>query len=319
LPDLHPWSPADPFLYDLQVVLTQDGKPVDRVSSYFGMRKISLQNDAPGAARIALNGRILFQLGALDQGFWPDGIYTAPTDEALASDIHFLKQAGFNLVRKHVKVEPDRWYYWCDKLGLLVWQDMPSGNNNTPQSRVEFEAELKRMVTGLGNHPSIVQWILFNEGWGQYDTARIANMVKQMDPSRLVDDASGWTDHGAGDVMDIHHYPAPAAPKLETNRAVVLGEFGGLGLPVRGHTWQAEKNWGYQSFTNSAALTAAYIDLVDKLRPLAGKPGLSAAVYTQTTDCEVEVNGLMTYDRAVVKMDAAKIAGANRKVYLPPP
>ena len=331
VPKAHLWSPDDPYLYEAEIILVSslhDNAPIEEVRTYFGMRKTSIGPDADGTLRLCLNNKPLFQFGPLDQGFWPDGIYTAPTDEALRYDIEMIRKLGFNMARKHVKVEPDRWYYWADKLGLLVWQDMPSsnvGDNRTDQIRAgnedaakQFETELKALVEGRGNHPSIVMWVPFNEGWGQYDTARIANMVKQLDPSRLVDDASGWTDRGAGDVMDIHHYPTPAAPKLEEKRAVVLGEFGGLGLPVRGHTWQAEKNWGYQSYTNSAALTTAYVALLDKLHPLAGKPGLSAAVYTQTTDCEVEVNGLMTYDRAQVKMDAAKIAGANRKVYLPP-
>src|ERR1017187_2043579 len=311
LPDLRPWSPADPFLYDLQVVLTQDGKPVDRVSSYFGMRKISLQNDAPGAARIALNGRILFQLGALDQGFWPDGIYTAPTDEALASDIHFLKQAGFNLVRKHVKVEPDRWYYWCDKLGLLVWQDMPSGNNTTLDNRTQFEVELQSMVAGRFNHPSIIVWVLFNEGWGQYDTERLVPWLKSMDPSRLVDNASGWTDKRVGDLIDVHSYPGPECPQAEMDRAAVLGEFGGLGLGLPGHTW-SEQRWGYLPMTNTATLTARYCKLLDRVHLLRNSFGLSAAIYTQITDVETECNGLMTYDRARFKLDPAVVQTANR-------
>ena len=329
IPEAKSWSPDNPFLYGLKLTLQENGKTIDEVKSYFGMRKISVRPDADGTPRLCLNNQPLFEFGPLDQGFWPDGIYTAPTDEALRHDIEVIKKLGFNLARKHVKVEPDRWYYWADKLGLLVWQDMPSssvGDNQNDKIRAgneaaaqQFESELRALIEGRGNHPCIVMWVPFNEGWGQYDTARITEMVKQLDPSRLVDNASGWTDHGAGDVLDMHHYPAPAVPKLETKRAAVLGEFGGLGLPVHGHTWQAEKNWGYQSFTNSAALTAAYLELVEKLRPLAGKPGLAAAVYTQTTDCEVEVNGLMTYDRAIVKMDAAKIADANRRIDLPAP
>lgn len=323
------WSPDSPFLYGLKLVLTQDGKVVDEITSYFGMRKISVAPDADGTPRLCLNNKPLFQFGPLDQGFWPDGIYTAPTDEALRYDIEMTKKLGFNMARKHVKVEPERWYYWADKLGLLVWQDMPSGNvgntrtdkirTNNEDAAKQFEAELKALVKGRGNHPSIVMWVPFNEGWGQYDTARIAGMVKEWDPSRLLNSATGWTDHGLGDVMDIHSYPGPAMPKLEPKRAAVLGEFGGLGLPLQGHTWQAEKNWGYRSFTDFASLTTAYLGLVDKLRALAGKPGLAAAVYTQTTDCEIEVNGLMTYDRAVVKMDPAKIVEANRRVYSPEP
>jgi len=329
IPDAKLWTPTAPHLYDLKLELLVGGKVVDEVKSYFGMRKIALCPDADGTLRLCLNNQPLFQFGPLDQGFWPDGLYTAPTDEALRYDIEMTKKLGFNMARKHVKVEPDRWYYWADKLGLLVWQDMPSsrvGDTKTDQIRPgneaaakQFEAELKAMVESHWNHPSIVMWVPFNEGWGQYDTPRIAEMVKQLDPSRLVNDASGWTDHGAGDVMDMHKYPGPGVPAIEAKRAAVLGEFGGLGLPVRGHSWQAEKNWGYRSFTNSAALTAAYIGLVDKLHPLTGKPGLAAAVYTQTTDVEVEVNGLMTYDRALVKADEKKISAANRRVYLPAP
>jgi hypothetical protein len=272
-----------------------------------------------------LNHQTLFQFGPLDQGFWPDGLYTAPTDEALRYDIEMTKKLGFNLARKHVKIEPARWYYWADKLGLLVWQDMPSGDKyirgqdpdiiRTPESAANFERELKAMVDGLYNHPSIVTWVPYNEGWGQWDTCRIVDLIKQWDPTRLVINTSGWTDRGCGDVNDLHKYPGPTAPPPEEKRAGVLGEFGGLGLPVKGHTWQDEKNWGYRSFTNAPALTAAYLGLVEQLPGLIHSNGLSAAVYTQTTDVEVEVNGLMTYDRAVVKMDAAAVAAANRKVY----
>ena len=316
------WSPESPHLYRLSVSLQLGSRTVDKVESYFGMRKISLGKDDKGFTRLMLNNRPYFQLGPLDQGFWPDGLYTAPTDVALRYDIEMTKKLGFNMARKHVKVEPDRWYYWCDKLGLLVWQDMPSGDKyigtrdpditRTPESAQEFEKELTALVEGRCNHPSIVMWVPYNEGWGQWDTARIVDLVKRLDPSRLVDDASGWTDRGVGDVNDMHKYPGPGAPEPEQQRASVLGEFGGLGLPVRGHTWQAEKNWGYRSFTNSAALTTAYTELLSKLFPLIAEKGLSAAVYTQTTDVEVEVNGLMTYDRATVKMDAEKVQTANR-------
>ncbi len=323
------WSPDRPFLYDLRISLkTDDGRIVDDVRSYFGMRKIAVSKDAQGVNRLFLNNAALFQFGPLDQGFWPDGLYTAPTDEALRYDIELTKQLGFNLARKHVKVEPDRWYYWCDKLGLLVWQDMPSGDKfiggrdpditRTPESGSQFEAELRALVDGLHNHPSIVMWVPYNEGWGQWDTARIAALVKTWDPSRLVNSASGWTDRNVGDVMDIHSYPGPGAPRLEERRAGVLGEFGGLGLPMKGHTWQSEKNWGYRSYTNSEDLTDAYLKLIDRLHPLTGEAGLAAAVYTQTTDVEVEVNGLLTYDRARIKLDEALITAANRRVYVPP-
>ena len=285
------------------------------------MREISLRQDGRGRTRIALNHEFLFQVGTLDQGFWPDGIYTAPTDDALRYDIEFLKQAGFNLARKHVKVEPDRWYYWCDKLGLLVWQDMPSGDKyiranapditRSPASATEFDSELVALIQGRRNHPCIVMWVPFNEGWGQSDTTNVVERIRKLDPTRLVNSASGWADRGVGDVHDLHKYPGPGAPDPEPARAAVLGEFGGLGLPLSGHTWQGEKNWGYRSFTSREALTSAYLDLVTKLFPLIEEKGLSAAVYTQTTDVEVEVNGLLTYDREVIKMDLKKVSAAN--------
>ena len=329
LPNPKLWTPDTPFLYDLKVSLTRDGKTVDEVKSYFGMRKTSLGKDADGITRLMLNNKFVFQFGPLDQGFWPDGLYTAPNDDALRYDIEMTKKFGFNMARKHVKVEPARWYYWCDKLGLLVWQDMPSGDRyigssdpditRVGQSARQFETEWQRIIEANFNSPSIVMWVPFNEGWGQYDTARIASFTRSVDPTRLVNSASGWTDRGVGDVHDIHVYPGPASPQPESRRAAVLGEFGGLGLPLKGHTWQDEKNWGYRSFTTSEALTTAYVDLLTRLRPLIKSPGLSAAVYTQTTDVEIEVNGLMTYDRALVKMPLDRIAEAARKVYLPPP
>lgn len=329
VPNAKPWSPDAPFLYGLKIRMAKNNKTVDELESYFGMRKISLCKDEDGILRLCLNNKPLFQFGPLDQGFWPDGLYTAPTDEALRYDIEVTKALGFNMARKHVKIEPQRWYYWCDKLGLLVWQDMPSGDRyissrdpditRSPESAAQFEKELKAMIEGFYNHPCIVMWVPYNEGWGQWDTARIVNLIKQWDPTRLVNNASGWTDRKVGDVHDIHSYPGPAAPPKEENRAIVLGEFGGLGLPLKGHTWQDERNWGYVSYKNTNELTDAYLALLDKLHPLTGAPGLSAAVYTQTTDVEVEVNGLMTYDRAVIKMDKNAIAAAAKKLYTPPP
>jgi len=323
------WSPDSPFLYDLKVTLKNaKGKKVDTVGSYFGMRKIEVRKDKEGINRLFLNNESLFQFGPLDQGWWPDGLYTAPSDAALSYDIEVLKKLGCNMLRKHVKIEPDRLYYWCDKLGLMVWQDMPSGDKyigsrdpdieRSPESARQFEAELKAMITTFYNHPSIIMWVPYNEGWGQWDTPRIVDMIKKLDSTRLVNNASGWTDRGVGDVHDIHSYPGPAAPLIEENRAAVLGEFGGLGLPVKGHTWQDEKNWGYRSYDTREELTDAYVTLIDNLRSLIGD-GLSAAVYTQTTDVEIEVNGWMTYDRAMIKMDVKKAAAANKRLYLPPP
>jgi len=323
------WSPNSPFLYDLIVTLKDgNGKKVDSVSSYFGMRKIEVRKDRDAVNRLFLNNKPLFQFGPLDQGWWPDGLYTAPTDAALRYDIEVLKKLGCNMLRKHVKVEPARLYYWCDKLGLMVWQDMPSGDkyirSNQPdivrseESAKQYELEWSRIIQAFYNHPCIVMWVPFNEGWGQFDTARITELTKTLDPTRLVDSASGWTDRGVGDVQDIHRYPGPAAPATEKKRAAVLGEFGGLGLPIKGHTWQDEKNWGYRSYKTREELTDAYLALIDNLRSLIGS-GLAAAVYTQTTDVEIEVNGLMTYDRAMIKASAKKVAAANKQLYMPPP
>jgi hypothetical protein len=311
------WTPDNPFLYDLKVVLKdKSGKAADEVSSYFGMRKISLGKDEKGITRMMLNDKLVFQFGPLDQGWWPDGLYTAPADEALRYDIEVTKQMGFNMARKHVKVEPERWYYWCDKLGLLVWQDMPSGDRGigpgdpdierSKESAGQFILELKEMVRENFNHPSIVMWVPFNEGWGQWNTPYVVDLLKEIDPTRLVDNVSGWADRNVGDVHDVHIYPGPGMPEPEENRAVVLGEFGGLGLPLEGHTWAAKNNWGYVSYADQSALTVAYEELVKKLFDLKDK-GLSAAVYTQTTDVEVEVNGLMTYDRKVIKIDPGVI------------
>ncbi len=322
------WSPDDPFLYDLKVTLSQEERILDQVTSYFAMRKIEVKKDKSGINRLFLNNEPLFQFGLLDQGWWPDGLYTAPSDEALRYDIEVTKNLGCNMLRKHVKVEPARFYYWCDKLGIMVWQDMPSGDKyiggddadlkRSEESAKQFELELKRLIEVFYNHPSIVMWVPFNEGWGQYDTARIVDMIKQIDPTRLVNNTSGWADRGVGDVHDIHRYPGPDAPPVEEDRAAVLGEFGGLGLPIKGHTWQDEKNWGYRSYTTREELTDAYINLIDNLHLLVGE-GLCAGVYTQTTDVEIEVNGLMTYDREIIKMDVEKVTAANKRLYQPPP
>ncbi len=318
------WSPDSPFLYDLELTLKQKGKALDTVEGYFGMRKIAVGRDDKGVNRLMLNNEPLFQFGPLDQGFWPDGLYAAPCDEALKYDIEVTKRLGFNMARKHVKVEPDRWYYWCDKLGLLVWQDMPSGDGyvapdapdikRLAQSAEQYNTELKALIDNYWNHPSIVTWVPFNEGWGQFDTERITAFIKAYDPTRLVINTSGWSDRGVGDIHDIHSYPGPDMPALSDSRAVVLGEFGGLGLPISGHTWQDEKNWGYRNYTDTVELTKNYTALIDKLVPLKDK-GLAAAVYTQTSDVEVEVNGLMTYDRKMIKMDEASLKATNMRLY----
>jgi dihydrofolate reductase len=318
IPKARLWSPDDPFLYDLKVKLGDD-----EVTSYFGMRKVSLGKDARGVTRILLNGKFVFQVGVLDQGYWPDGIYTAPTDEALRFDVAMMRKLGLNMARKHVKVEPQRWYYWCDKLGLLVWQDMPSGDISkdntakhdgvalTPGVGRQFEAELRALVEQHRNHPCIIMWVVFNEGWGQHDTVRMTRLVKEMDPSRLVSNASGWFDRHCGDVVDLHSYPGPGSPRPEPARAAVLGEFGGLGLAVRGHTW-TNKTWGYRGTGSRKELTDDYVKLWRKGWQLRDGAGLSAAVYTQWTDVETECNGLLTYDRKVVKVDARRAADAHR-------
>ncbi len=315
------WSPEAPFLYDLTVELRKGATTLDKVESYFGLRKIEVKAEGKGQARILLNGKAVFQVGPLDQGFWPDGLYTAPTDAALKYDVEITKKLGFNMTRKHVKVEPARWYYWCDKLGLLVWQDMPSGDKSvdpgkadmvrSPASAKQYELELDRMIDGLHNHPCIVTWVVFNEGWGQYDTARITAWTKKRDPTRLVDCASGWNDRGVGDVHDVHDYPGPSAPPFSNKRAGVLGEFGGLGLGVDGHTW-TKKTWGYQGAASKADLTRKYERLLQGCWKLHRERQLSAVVYTQITDVESEANGLLTYDRAVIKVDLDRIAAVNR-------
>ena len=334
IPDAKPWSPNAPHLYDLRVSLIEKGKTVDSVMSYFGMRKISVARDAEGLLRMQLNNQTLFQCGPLDQGFWPDGLYTAPTDAALRYDIEMTQRLGFNLIRKHVKVEPERWYYWCDKLGVLVWQDMPSGDRNaewhgpsgvdgremtrSADSKAIYQRELKSLIDGRYNHPCIVTWVPFNEGWGQFDTVRTLEWVTQYDPSRLVDGASGGNHFPAGHILDHHQYPGPGAPVRVTDRAMVLGEFGGLGLPLPGHTWQEQKNWGYRNFKSQEEVTTAYLELIQKLQPMIQEKGLSAAIYTQTTDVEVEVNGLMTYDREVLKLDEKRVSEANRALHSKP-
>jgi len=321
VPNAKLWSPDSPFLYGLRVTLEQNGRVMDTIGSYFGMRKISVGKDAGGVTRLMLNNRFVFQIGPLDQGFWPDGLYTAPTDEALRYDVEVTKKLGFNMARKHVKVEPARWYYWCDRLGLLVWQDMPSGS--TERDRRQFRRELTRLVEGFYNHPSIVMWVVFNEGWGQKgndpaDTKLHVDLVRRLDGSRLISNGSGWHDHGFGDVVDGHKYPGPNPPwakglrgKPEAKRASVLSEFGGLKLAVRGHMWPG-KSWGYRAADSPEHLTRRYEQLLAQVHRLKDTLGLSAAIYTQTTDLEIEANGLLTYDRAVIKPDAARVASVNR-------
>ncbi len=323
------WSPESPFLYDLEIALIRNGKPLDLVKSYTGMRKISAKRDANGIVRMQLNNHDYFQFGPLDQGWWPDGLYTAPTDEALLYDIKKTKDFGFNMIRKHVKVEPARWYYHCDKEGILVWQDMPSGDvspqwqqrnyfngkelERSQESEENFRAEWKAIIDQHISYPSIVTWVPFNEAWGQFKTAEISAWSKQIDPSRLINSASGGNFYPVGDIMDIHNYPAPDLAMYDGKRVCVLGEYGGIGLPVESHLWVKDRNWGYVQYKTSEEATNAYIDLAEKLKVLIPR-GFSAAVYTQTTDVEMEINGLMTYDRKVIKLEEGRIAKVNREV-----
>jgi len=316
-------SPDDPHLYGLRVALT--GKSSDSVDSYFAMRKISLGKDELGRARILLNNHFVFQVGALDQGYWPDGIYTAPTDDALRFDIATAKDVGFNLLRKHAKVEPDRWYYWTDKLGMLVWQDMPQcfgarDGSLTDAVESQWLTEWTRILAARENHPSIIVWTTFNEGWGQHDTESIVNFTKQFDPSRLVNDASGWTDKGVGDIRDTHAYPGPWCEIPDGIRASVNGEFGGVTMRVPGHMWTT-KVFGYGSTLRSGwKVTQKYQELLKKVYDLRDARGASAVVYTQLTDVEDESNGVLTYDREVIKpiTDIIKAANQGRFPPLPP-
>ena len=328
------WSPNSPFLYDLTITLMRKRKKIDEVKSYFAMRKISMKADKNGIQRMLLNNEFVFQFGPLDQGWWPDGLYTAPTDEALKFDIEKTKEMGFNLIRKHTKTESARWYNYCDKLGMLVWQDMPTGDlgnewesrpgvygratdkDRTPESEKTYRTEWNEIMQDLHNFPCIVVWVPFNEAWGQFKTKEIVEWTMQKDPSRLVNTASGGNFVDVGPIIDLHNYPEPLMPDPElfgTKRILVLGEFGGLGLPVEGHTWQTKNNWGYQSFKNNDALLTRYTELINKIPALIEK-GLSAAVYTQTTDVEGEINGFITYDRKVIKMPVDKLRALNTRL-----
>ncbi|WP_207515073.1 glycoside hydrolase family 2 protein [Longitalea luteola] len=337
IPNPELWSPKKPFLYDLKVSLLQKNKKTDEVSSYFAMRKISVGTDNNGIQRMLLNNEFVFQYGPLDQGWWPDGLYTAPTDEALKFDIEQTRAMGFNMIRKHVKVEPARWYNYCDSLGILVWQDMPSGDlgnrwesrpgiygratdkDRTPESENIFRTEWRAIMEKLHHFPCIVVWVPFNEAWGQFKTKDIVQLTQQQDPSRLINSASGGNFEPVGHIMDLHNYPEPLMPDpalFGAKQVLVLGEFGGLGLPIEDHTWQQKNNWGYQSFKNKDELLQRYEEFISRI-PDFIKSGLSAAVYTQTTDVEVETNGLMTYDRKIIKMPVERLKQIHSKLYEP--
>jgi beta-galactosidase/beta-glucuronidase len=354
-PDVKLWSPAAPFLYQLKVSIKRKGKIIDDVASYFGMRKISMAKDAAGVQRMMLNNQFVFQYGPLDQGWWPDGLYTAPTDDALKFDIEQLKGLGFNMIRKHVKVEPARWYYYCDVLGMLVWQDMPSGDREgndwsqgirvkmpegqqtdsshlliaqvpglvfdkvrSPESEAIYRKEWSAIMDELYDYPSIVVWVPFNESWGQFKSKEIIRWTMQHDPSRLVDGASGGNFFiGASQILDLHYYPGPAMPDADIygqGQVLVLGEFGGLGLPVKEHVWLDKGNWGYKTFDDREKLFEQYCEMIGSLSGLI-RSGLSAAVYTQTTDVEMETNGIFTYDRKVLKFPKDKMLEVHEQLY----
>lgn len=314
----HLWSPDDPFLYNLSVRLLYKGKVIDTVYSYFGMRKISVKNE-----RLYLNNKYLFHLGVLDQGYWPEGLYTAPTDSAMQFDIQTIKDMGFNTIRKHVKVEPDRWYYYADKLGMLVWQDMITCASYSAFSAAEFESENEDNILQLHNFPSIVMWVLFNEGWGRYDQKRLTGYVKELDPSRLVNGHSGENmDEDAppllrdmwigSDVADIHRYPGPGLAPTLPGKASVLGEWGGVRVSTPGHQWSASKSWGYLDVP-ATEFASQYAYMIRKLCRYE-KDGLSGSIYTQPYDIESEENGLMTYDRKVMKIPIAQLKKINAQV-----
>lgn len=331
------WTPDSPFLYDLKVELLRNGKVIDKVDSYFAMRSISMGKDANGIQRLLLNGEFVFQYGFLDQGWWPDGLHTAPSDEALVFDIKKSKEMGYNMIRKHIKVEPQRWYTHCDQIGMLVWQDMPSGDHyhdskwetrpgiyrpgadktRTAEAEQVYRKEWEEIMKHLHNYPSIVMWVPFNEAWGQFKTVEITEWTMQMDPSRVVNAASGGNFFPVGHIIDLHEYPAPKMPDANffgEDYILILGEFGGLGLVYPDHIWQKDGNWGYQSFEKEQELQNKYNEFVNTLEKLI-KEGLSGAVYTQTTDVEGETNGMMTYDRKVIKIPANVLNDMHKKLY----
>ena len=331
------WTPDDPNLYDIEVLLKDaKGKVVDRVRSYFAMREFGMARDSEGFMRFTLNGKPIFQFGLLDQGWWPDGLYTAPSPEALYYDIDKTRQWGFNLLRKHVKVEPELWYAHCDRVGIIVWQDMPSGDyecgqpwndwghsyyrgsvvcKRSQESIENYYKEWGEIIDQFGVYGCIASWVPFNEAWGQFNTWSVVNWTKQRDSSRLVNPASGGNLYCCGDILDVHNYPEPKFFFADPDRVLVMGEYGGIGYPVQDHTWvKSDQNWGYIKFSSAQDVTDTYVKYAQMLIDLAQKRGYSGAIYTQTTDCETEVNGIMTYDRRVVKMQEDRIATINRQV-----
>lgn len=331
------WSPEKPWLYGVRIKLFKAGKLIDKVDGYTAIRKISEQKDAKGVKRLALNDKILFQFGPLDQGWWPDGLFTAPTAKAMAWDIEKTKELGFNMIRKHIKVEPSRWYYDCDRLGMMVWQDMPcighynqrsqwaqgedvygAGSdywNLNEDNKANYYKEWTEIIAQIKKFQSIVVWVPFNEAWGQFDTKAVCEYTKSLDDTRLINAASGgnWIK-GAGDILDSHTYPNPRMRILDSTMVNVLGEYGGIGRPVEGHLWEIGRKWGYVQYDSEKKVTDAYCLFAKDLIDIKQLDMCAAAVYTQTTDVEGEVNGFYTYDRAVLKMDAKRVREANEAV-----
>lgn len=324
------WTPSNPKLYDLDItIFDKSGREVDNVKSYTAMRKFSSARDEKGIMRLTLNGENLFQFGPLDQGWWPDGLYTAPSYDAMIYDIDKTKDWGFNMIRKHIKVEPATWYTYCDKKGIIVWQDMPSGDagpewqnrkyfsgaerERSAASEANYRKEWEEIMDCLGNYPCIAVWVPFNEAWGQFKTIEIADWTKRHDPSRLVNPASGGNFYPCGDILDLHNYPGPEMYLFDGSRVNALGEYGGIGMVVDNHIWRPDQNWGYIEFNTPDEVTDRYVEYAATLKDLA-ENGFSAAVYTQTTDVEMEVNGLMTYDRKVVKIDEDRVRKANNSL-----
>ena len=323
------WSPDSPFLYDVEATISIDGRTIDRVASYAAMRKVATQRDSHGIVRLTLNNQPIFHFGPLDQGWWPDGLYTAPSYEAMIYDLDKTKQWGFNMIRKHVKVEPELWYAYCDRIGIIVWQDMPSGDRGpewqnkqyfngverlrSPESEANFRKEWTEIITQLSTHPCINVWVPFNESWGQFKTQEIVDMTRLLDPTRLINPASGGNFYALGDILDLHNYPGPDMYLFDATRANVLGEYGGIGYAVKGHLWFDDRNWGYVQFNSVDEVTDQYEKYADQLLQYVQR-GFTAAVYTQTTDVEGEVNGFMTYDRRVVKMHEQRLRTANLKL-----
>ncbi len=327
--DVKLWSPDAPNLYDMEITLTRNGQVVDKVNSYAAMRKFSTIRDDKGLVRLALNNKPIFQFGPLDQGWWPDGLYTAPTHEAMVYDLDKTKELGYNMLRKHIKVEPATWYTYCDRNGIIVWQDMPSGDaehewqmrdyykgvepERSAESEANYRKEWKEIMDCLYSYPCIGMWIPFNERWGQFKTVDIAEWTKQYDPSRPVNPASGGNFFRTGDVLDVHSYPHPEMYLFDAKRANVIGEYGGIGLALKDHLWWNDRNWGYVQFNTPKDVTDKYEEYINMLYDIVPR-GVTGAVYTQTTDVEGEVNGLLTYDRKVVKVEKDRTAKLNRKL-----